>query len=63
MIDRLINYLKGTRAELKQVNWPTRSQTMNYTLLVIGASAVVAIFLGAADQLFAYIIEKFILKL
>ncbi len=63
MLNRFINYLKGTRAELKQVNWPTRSQTMNYTLLVIGVSAAVAAFLGASDKLFAYLIQKFILKL
>ncbi len=61
MFQRLIDYLKGTRAELKQVNWPTRSQTMNYTLLVIGISALVAAYLGGADRLFSYLIKTFIL--
>ena len=46
---------------MKSVNWPTRKQAVNYTLLVIGASIGVAIFLGAFDMLFAYLLGKFVL--
>jgi len=60
-MDRLINYLKGTRAELKQVNWPTKKQTVNFTMLVIGVSGAVAIFLSFFDQIFTFLLNTFVL--
>lgn len=61
MFTKLINYLKGTKAELSAVNWPTKKQTINYTLLVIGFSLFVAAFLGFSDKLFSYLIQTFVL--
>lgn len=49
MINRLIQYIKDSKRELKKVVWPTRKQTINHTLLVIGFSLAVAAFLGAVD--------------
>ncbi len=43
--------------ELREVNWPTRSQAINFTLLVIGFSILVAAVLGALDLLFAWLLE------
>ena len=61
MFNKLANYIKETKIEMKGVKWPTRKQAVNYTLLVIGASVGVAIFLGAFDMLFAYLLGKFVL--
>ncbi|PJE74578.1 MAG: preprotein translocase subunit SecE [Candidatus Taylorbacteria bacterium CG10_big_fil_rev_8_21_14_0_10_41_48] len=58
----LFTYIKDTRAEMKHVTWPTRSQGINYTLLVIGLSVVTAIVLGVFDFLFSSGIQKIILK-
>lgn len=58
---KIITYLRGVKTELKYVNWPTRSQTINYTLLVVGVSVLVAFFLGAADKFFAFLLNRFIL--
>lgn len=62
MLTRLINYIKDTRAELTNVKWPTRKQTINFTLLVIAISIFVAIYLGAFDMFFAFILKTYILK-
>lgn len=59
---KVIAFIKEARAELMKVNWPTRKQTTNYTLLVIGVSAVVAIFLGGLDYVFGQILKTFIIK-
>lgn len=48
-MNKLINYIKETRTELLEVTWPTKAQTIAYTLIVIGISAVVAVFLGGID--------------
>ena len=61
MFQRLINYLKETRQEMRHVNWPTRKNTILFTLLVIGVSAAVAVFLGFLDFVFQYLLDKFIL--
>ena len=61
MFQRLINYLKETRQEMRHVNWPTRKNTIRFTLLVIGVSAAVAIFLGFLDFVFQYLLDNFIL--
>jgi preprotein translocase subunit SecE len=53
MINKLVNYVKGSAEEMKKVTWPTKKETRNYTLLVIGISLVVAAFLGALDYLFS----------
>ncbi len=46
---KLLQYLKETKAELKEVVFPTSSQTIIYTVLVIVISLAVAILLWAAD--------------
>ena len=45
---------------MKKVNWPTRQQTTRYTLIVIGVSLAVAMFLGGLDFIFTIILNKFI---
>jgi preprotein translocase subunit SecE len=51
--NRLVRYFKETRAELRKVNWPTRNQATNLTLIVLAVTVAMAIFLGAVDFLFA----------
>ena len=45
-------YLNDTRGELRHVAWPTRLQTIVYTILVIVASLLVAVYLGFFDFIF-----------
>jgi preprotein translocase subunit SecE len=52
-MDSLTRYFKATAAELKQVSWPTQSQALLYTALVIGISLAVALFVAAFDFVFA----------
>jgi preprotein translocase subunit SecE len=53
MSNRLVEYLKSSKVELKKVSWPTKKETMKFTLIVIGMSAFVAVFLGALDLIFS----------
>jgi preprotein translocase subunit SecE len=53
MISRLVNYLKDSKAELKKVNWPTRKEATQHTIIVIILSLSVAAFLGVLDFAFA----------
>ena len=58
---KIISFLKEVRLEMKKVNWPTRKETIRYTLIVIGVSVVVAAFLGSLDFIFNTLLTKFIL--
>jgi len=59
---KLVKYLKEVKIEAKKVNWPTRKEALKYTLIVIGISVVVAIFLGTMDFIFTLILNKIIVK-
>ena len=58
----IMQFLKEVRVELAKVSWPTRNQTVLYTLVVIGISLFMAVFLGLLDFGFKTIIDKFLLK-
>ncbi|MEK7607341.1 MAG: preprotein translocase subunit SecE [Patescibacteria group bacterium] len=58
---KLTDYIRDTRGEMKHVNWPTRNQAINYTLLVIGISVATALILALADYIFGFGLEKIIL--
>ena len=54
MPNKITTYLKGSVSEMKKVTWPTRKETKNYTLLVIGISLGIAALLGALDYAFSW---------
>lgn len=45
----ILKYFKETKAELKEVTFPSTSQTIMYTAVVVIVSAFVAVTLGATD--------------
>jgi preprotein translocase subunit SecE len=62
-MNRLFNYLRDTRAELKHVSWPTQKQTVMYTALVITISIVTALYLGFFDFAFTRGLDRFLLSI
>ena len=60
MFTTIINFLKEVGDELKKVSWPTRKETTKLTLIVIGGSVVIAVFLGVLDFIFSFLMNKFV---
>ncbi|MGB2761938.1 MAG: preprotein translocase subunit SecE [Minisyncoccales bacterium] len=56
--NKIITFLKEAKLELKKVNWPTRQETLKYTLIVVCISIAVAIFLGGLDVVFNRLLER-----
>lgn len=52
-MSRLSNYISDTIEEMKHVSWPTKRQTLMFTLIVIVISIAVAFYLGFFDYLFS----------
>ncbi len=57
----LITYLKDTHIELKHVTWPSKSQAIAFTVVVVLISLFVAFFLGFFDYIFQLALEKFVI--
>lgn len=53
-------YLKDTQGELRHVAWPTRLQTIVYTILVTLISIGVALYLGLFDYLFTTTLARYL---
>lgn len=62
MLNSLNVYVRESWEELKKVTWPTRREAISYTGLVIGLSVALALFLGAADYVFTWGLEKFLIR-
>lgn len=43
------NFFKGVKAEMRKVIWPSKKDLVNYTLVVIGISVVVAALVYLID--------------
>ena len=59
-MSKIIEYFKDIRGELKHVIWPSKNQTLFYTLIVIALSVIIAYFLGVFDFIFSKGLEKLI---
>ncbi len=47
----VIDFLKQVRVELEKVVWPTRTQTIQLTMIVITITILVGFFIGGVDYL------------
>jgi preprotein translocase subunit SecE len=54
--NRVMRYLRETRAELRKVVWPTRDEAINLTLIVVVTIIVMSVFFGTVDYLLAQLV-------
>jgi len=50
-------FLQEVIAELKKVSWPTRTQLLQSTAVVLAVVAIVAVYLAALDAVFERLID------
>ena len=50
-------YYRETIGELRKVNWPTRHEAVNMTILVVIVLVIMTIFLGSVDALAAMFVS------
>ncbi len=61
MFEKIGNFIQESRQELKKVNWPTREETVRYTLFVISLSIGLSLFLGIVDFVFLQALQRIVL--
>lgn len=57
---QIIEYLQDVKSELRHVKWPTRKNTMFFSLIVVALSIITAAYLGAFDFVFTEVIKSLI---
>jgi preprotein translocase subunit SecE len=61
MFSRIGKFFSEAQTELRHVNWPTRKEAIRLTFIVIGLAVGLALYLGAFDYIFSFLIKNFIL--
>jgi preprotein translocase subunit SecE len=61
-MNALKQYFISSYAEMLKVTWPTKQQTINYSLLVIGLSVGLAVFFAALDFGFNTVVTTIIAR-
>lgn len=49
-IEKIAQFLREVKIELKKITWPTRKQTIGSTIVVIILVMIVSLFLGLVDM-------------
>jgi preprotein translocase subunit SecE len=62
LIERVTRYLREVRAELTRVEWPSRTELIAMTIVVIVVLLAMALYLGAWDALFTWLFQKVLVK-
>jgi len=61
-MEKIKKYFHEAYLEIKKVTWPTRKETYQYTLLVVGITIAVSAFTFALDNLFNRLLNQFLIK-
>ena len=60
VMERVLDYIRESRAELKKVTWPTKQQMWYSTLVVIVVTFMVSVYLGLVDLLLTGVFSKIV---
>jgi len=55
-------FFKEVRAEIRKIDWLKPRETIQYTLIVLFVSIILAIFLGGVDFILTTLLKKFIIR-
>jgi preprotein translocase subunit SecE len=61
-MNKTIEFIKETKAEMTNVKWPSRKQSITFTVAVVAVSVIVAYYLGLFDYIFKIGLESLITK-
>ena len=52
-----VKFFEETRAELQKVTWPPRQEVTRLTMVVIGVSLIVGLYIGGLDFVFTKLLQ------
>ncbi len=51
-----VQFSKEVRSELRKVSWPTRTEVINYSIVVLITVVILTLFIGAIDWVFSTLV-------
>jgi preprotein translocase subunit SecE len=57
-MDKVLGYIRESKAELKKVTWPTKRQLWYMTIVVVIVTFIVAAYLGIVDMVLTAILTR-----
>lgn len=60
VMDKVLDYIRESRAELRKVTWPTKQQLWYSTVIVIVVTAISAAYLGLVDLILTGVFSRII---
>ena len=60
MITKAFGFLAEVKAEVKRVTWPTRTEALGGTAVVVVVVLIMALFLGVVDAILSKIVQSLI---
>ena len=58
MMEKVLDYIRESKAELKKVTWPTKQQLWYSTIVVVIVTLIAAAYLGLVDLLLTGIFSR-----
>jgi len=55
-----LEFLKQVKAELKKVEWPNKKEVVKMTMIVIGVSISIGLYISGLDFMFTKLMEALI---
>jgi preprotein translocase subunit SecE len=62
MVLNPITFVKESYSELGKVQWPSRNETIRYTIIVAVVSIIVGVYIAGLDAIFAKFAEAYLYK-
>lgn len=59
-INRLNRFLRNVRAEIRKVSWPTQSEVITMTILILIMVVLLSGYIGGVDLIYQRIIKQFL---
>jgi len=60
MIEKTIQFIREVKLELKKVTWPSKTETISSTVVVLVATTIITVFLYLCDVGLARVISALI---
>jgi len=56
-MDKIKEFIEDVRKEMKKVSWPDQQELIDYTIVVVVFTILLAVFIFAIDQAYSVVLE------
>jgi len=56
-MDKIKEFLKDVRKEMKKVSWPSQQELIDYTIVVVVFTILLAVFIFLIDHVYSTVLE------